>query len=230
MLVFLPIRVLSGTDTCGNPGFQVLNEYYEKDKIWNDHTEGWVRWEGSTTHYLGLKGSYIASETGPHTFRVFGDVWSPSSESGYGFEFIVEDNSVHHTGMQCDRPWDVVKYFRYKLYMYYDTDKYSSAVQMIIVFPNGTAARISNANDGETCYESGCGDRSLSREPYACQPAPSISHTPTPTRSVSRTPSISPPASLSPSPTNEFDGPERRAGPGRMRLIQYSVFTWAIRY
>jgi hypothetical protein len=44
LLLLAPMAVLSGTNTCGTPGFQTVSEFYRDNIIWSDYTEVWVEW------------------------------------------------------------------------------------------------------------------------------------------------------------------------------------------
>jgi hypothetical protein len=78
-LSFLPIFASSGTETCGTGGFQYAKHDLKSENTSDDRDDAFVEVSGAGTEYiLGLKGSYVASVNGDHTFRLVQSVSFPS--------------------------------------------------------------------------------------------------------------------------------------------------------
>jgi hypothetical protein len=83
--------------------------------------------------------------------------------------------------------------FRYDMWAYYvrDHDRADSWMEYQIIVPgSSTGSRINANNGGETCRQSGCRDTSLSRDLFACRPIPSVTYTPTSSKTPTATPSL----------------------------------------
>jgi hypothetical protein len=178
----------SGTDLCGMAGFQRTHDYYHTDYSWEDCDEALVSYTGVLAHYLGLQGSYIASESGQHRFRLWRAVSGVSQAGGVPeVDFEVDGNYVTVTASvnPYDASRSLIPYFRYSLHAYYSRgeDQYNSEMRLEIALPGSLPlSTISNVNGGETCRRSGCADMALNRAPSMCRPAPTLSSSPQATR------------------------------------------------
>jgi hypothetical protein len=201
LFVFLPIDCSSVDSSCDKTGFQRVNQYLWSDRdLWENNDNAFVEYDGGLfiSHYLGIKGSYIAQEEGTHVFSVHRYVYSGSSGlpdveyRSEGQSTTIPSNSGN---VWEDGPYTFHPYFRYPIFARYteQNDKVNSDMTLRIKIPNGDDMVMAGTNGGRACEEAGCDDMSLSRTVWSCRPnAPSAtkSHTPTPTTSVAFQPSV----------------------------------------
>jgi hypothetical protein len=164
-----------------------------------------------------FRGSFIARVSEHHKFKIWcnpfesATLWPVKPESIFTFD------NVFRVQGQDDQFWeeDLVKDFRYQISQRIH-DNYRYVKQSLAVeFPGRGMADL-NGDLIETCEESGCRNLALSRDPYACQPAP----TPSPSSSLAFAPSPSIRPSKSPPPSDAFSrsrGFDQSAGPGQRR-------------
>jgi hypothetical protein len=187
LFAFLPSVIPAENPACGTPGFQITVDDESGDFGWEDSQSAHVEHHGTWSenqYYLGLRGSFVASKSGSHTFRLVRGCWEPSDMPPTAFFLEGDEIQIWHTAAVHDRPLDVTQDFRYKLFAYYLDELIATWMEFHIIPPGEGAQIINGDNGGETCEESGCRDTGLSRDPYQCLPSPTPSHTPTSTASL----------------------------------------------
>jgi hypothetical protein len=195
VLVFLPLRSFSVDASCDKTGFQRVNEYWWDDRDnWQNHYQSFVAWDGFPyTHYLGIKGSYVAHEEGSHSFRVYREYWSGSiglPECDYESDFVSKRLTDGDDIYWVDGPHTFHPYFRYRIFCRYreGSGKANSQLDLQISTPSANAfATMTDQTGGRACDQSGCDDMSLKRDSWSCRP-----HPPSPTRTVSQSPIATP--------------------------------------
>jgi hypothetical protein len=197
----------------GKAGFQTRSS--DTSNSWVDDSQAYISWShiNSLPHYMGVKGSYLPSQSGSH--RLY--LRTPHLGTTVSISYTVDGTSLSVTGYGCTWGSDLTKSFRYGVQATYWLPLGDDTFLCIqVTDPTGSTGYINRTNGGETCYTSGCRDTALSREPYGCLPGPSVS--------------LSPPVTNTPLPsnsqTNQFTHPVRIWPMKRTRLIRSAIFTW----
>jgi hypothetical protein len=159
--------------------------YVESMKLSGDHT-------------LELRGSYIASDDGSHTFEVQAKTYGVSGDGKMrSAQFLFDGNDDKQRGTPYSRTISLTKDFRYSFRLSVTDTYYYVSLWLQVQSPSRSKHDM-DGDDAETCEVSGCRDMSLLPSPYLCKPSPSPSVSPSPKFSPSVRFSAS--SKLSPSP------------------------------
>jgi hypothetical protein len=131
-------------------------------------------YELSGDKVLAFRGSFIADESGTHTFRVWAHTTGSSGDAYRSAIFVFDGVDAGHRQTEYDRTEVLTKDFRYSFSLTVTQDWYYIALRLQVASPSFPLHGLDR--DGcriETCTVSGCRNTDLTRDPYACQPSPS---------------------------------------------------------
>jgi hypothetical protein len=182
-MCLLPVLILrsSSASNCGEQGLE---------RGWGSD---WVRigsgyfesYELSGTQVLAFRGSFIADESGTHTFRVWAQSTDVLGDWSRSAAFVFDGVDAGHRQTEYNRSEVLTKDFRYSFSLTVTDDYYYIALQLQVASPSYPIHGLDQAGCRiETCTVSGCRNTDLRRDSYACQPSPSAS--------ISRTDPFSP--------------------------------------
>jgi hypothetical protein len=143
--------------------------------------------------YLSIYGSFRTKETGAMTIEGFVDPTGASTKVGSGrilWEWVEVANgsaSEDFFNPRLSVNFSAIVYcykdFRYQWRLETMTDYFQVRLVFRVQPPTYPELFVLNTEFSDTCEVSGCTDLSYNREPYACQPAPTINMSPSPTTS-----------------------------------------------
>jgi hypothetical protein len=159
-------------------------------------------------HTLEFWGSFVARVTGDHYFRMWSHTYGVSSLKKATAK-LTWDNSAEYLPDEGNKEWFQTfvlnRDFRYALLFTVQEPYVSVKISIAAEFEGQPMEDLAGDLIGQ-CQQSGCRDDLYGRQPYLCQPSPSVSRSPTVTRSLTRcrTRSTSPSPTSSTSPSRVF--------------------------
>jgi hypothetical protein len=153
-------------------------------------------------HMVDIGGSFRTKETGNMAIEGHIDPTGASAKGGQGkitWDWI-EVASGSKSGNTSNWSPSVTitanvycyKDFRYQWKLQTTTYYFRASLRLRVQPPGYSALFVLHTDFSDTCEVSGCTDLSYSREPYACQPPPTTSRSPPPSKTRSRSAAQSP--------------------------------------
>jgi hypothetical protein len=185
--LFLALACLVGlvSAECGSPGLDTLCDSLES---WGSPTAQATTSCTATFYQAGLRGSFIAKQTGDHAFHLT-EALSGSAIGQAGWSWDLGESELFSGSVT--HAYSCFAKYRYALMLHVivgGLGASTSTLTISVQYPGSSEFSLLGGNNCETCYESGCRDTTGSREPFHCMPAPTA---PMPTLTASHSPGAS---------------------------------------
>jgi hypothetical protein len=176
---FLSLLFAPSASLCESPGI-----YCRSDEL-RTCTSAYVEWEAWFSEYrLSLFGSFVATSTASHTFRIY-SARTSSLSNDPSANFVFENDSLGYQGGTWDYSISLLKDWRYYYFTQTNDESYNSELRISVEFSPGAGFSTLTQSNSDLCEASGCRNTAFERR-FSCLPPPSPSGSPSLTGTASR--------------------------------------------